>query len=90
MSTNIQFTNLNFTKDTDGNITGVTVPVTATSQINSSYYSVSGTYSLSLEELTSTGFDVTKFKDILNQKVAANLSAIATDLTNTGQSSQTS
>ncbi|MEK5340508.1 hypothetical protein NSQ19_12485 [Weizmannia sp. FSL W8-1119] len=81
MNAKIQFTNINLTVDKDGKITGATVPVTATSQINSGYFSTSGTYSLILDELTGTGFDVKKFEKLLSQKTAENLSAMVNDLT---------
>lgn len=81
MSVKIQFTNINLTVDKDGKITGATVPVTATSQINSGYFSTSGTHTLTLDELTGTGFDTAKFQELLSQKTAENLSAMVNDLT---------
>ncbi|AWP37762.1 hypothetical protein DXF96_00100 [Heyndrickxia coagulans] len=81
MSAKIQFTNINLTKDSDGNITGATVPVSVTSQIEGEYFSTSGTYTLKLDELTGTGFDAEKFENLLSQKTAENLSAMVNDLT---------
>lgn len=83
MSVKIQFTNVNFTVDKDGKITGATVPVTVTSQNDSGYFSSSGTHTLTLDELTGTGFDTAKFQELLTKKAAANLSAVAADLTTT-------
>ncbi|MED4406714.1 hypothetical protein P9214_12760 [Heyndrickxia coagulans] len=81
MSAKIQFTNINLAKDNDGNITGATVPVTVTSQIDSAYFSTSGTYTLTRDELTCTGFDMEKFEKLLSQKTAENLSAMVNDMT---------
>ncbi len=81
MSTSISFTNVNFTKDSDGNITGASVPVTIMSDIDSTSFAANGKYSLSLEELTEAGFDVSKFNDFLSQKAAENLSTMASDVT---------
>nr|WP_017552427.1 hypothetical protein [Heyndrickxia coagulans] len=66
MSAKIQFTNINLAKDNDGNITGATVPVTVTSQIDSAYFSTSGTYTLTRDELTSTGFDMSPCQNAIS------------------------
>lgn len=89
MSVKIQFTNINLAKDNEGNITGATVPVTVTSEIGGQYFSTSGTYTLKLDELTSTGFDATKFEKLLSKKTAENLSAMVNDLNTDNATEQT-
>lgn len=82
MNTSVSFSELKFLTDTEGKIVGGVIPTTATYQ-GDSYYTASGSFSLTLEDFAAIGLDLDKLKKMMSKKVAENLSAMATDLTGT-------
>lgn len=87
MNTSVSFSELKFLTDTEGKIVGGVIPTTATYQ-GDSYYTASGSFSLTLEDFAAIGLDLDKLKKMMSKKVAENLSAMATDLTGTTEQTE--